>query len=113
MAAMTTALTEYSNSENSRTYFTLGHTVQKPKLLLFKRKPIAGNSTVSEFTCSVVHGDEDPDGTVLAPKVNMSVTVRLPIQGTTAERDAAAVIFRDYIASDEFTAALANASFPA
>jgi hypothetical protein len=37
MAAMSTALTEFSDKENSRTFFYTGHTVTKPKLVLQRR----------------------------------------------------------------------------
>lgn len=38
MAAMTTALTEFSTNGDSRTYTTSGHTVSNPKLVTQKRR---------------------------------------------------------------------------
>lgn len=102
MAAMSTALTEFSNNGDSRTTTTLGHTVLKPKLVIEKRKVPVGNQIVSEYTFSVVQATEDDDGNVLPQKVVMTATVRLPIHGQSTDVDAALVIFRDVIAGDEF-----------
>lgn len=102
MAGMTTVLTEFSDSANSRTYTTPGHTALKPKLLIQKRRVPEGNQTVAETTISVIHATEDSDGMVLSQKVSMAVTVRYPIQGLQADIDAALVILRDAVAGDEF-----------
>lgn len=102
MAAMSTALTEFSDNGDSRTYTTSGHTVQKGKVVVNNRKVPVGNQTVSEFSCSVVHATENTDGDVLPQKVNMTAVVRIPIDGDTTDVAAALAIFRDIIAGDEF-----------
>jgi len=104
MAAMTTALTEFSDSQNSRTYFYSGHTALKPKLVIQKRRVPTGNQTVIEDTITVLEATEDADGNVLPQKVSYSVTVRRPVDGDAAEVTSALAIFRDIVAGDEFTA---------
>lgn len=113
MAAMTTALTEYSTIGDKRTYVTPGSTVQKPKLVVVQRKAPTGNQSVAQYSVSVVHATEDAEGIILQSKVSLGVDCRIPIQGQTADVTAALVILRDYVASDEFTAALSDLSFPA
>jgi hypothetical protein len=102
MAAMTTALTEFSTLGDSRTYTTTGHTVQEPKVVVQKRKVPSGNQIVSESSVAVIHATEDSEGLILPQKVSITVTVRSPINGLTADVDAALVIFRDIVAGDEF-----------
>lgn len=102
MAAMTTALTEFSTNGDSRTYTTSGHTVSNPKLVTQKRRVPVGNQTVQESTISVIHGTVDANGLALPSKVAMSVTVRSPIDSAdTAVADALAIL-RDIVAGDEF-----------
>jgi hypothetical protein len=113
MAGMTTALTEYSDLGDKRTYFTSGHTVQKPKLVISTRRAPVGNQTVAQYELNVVHGTEDAEGNPLQSKVNIGVTARIPINGDSADVTAAQAILVDYVGSDEFTAALANLSHPA
>lgn len=112
MAAMTTVLTEYSSNGNSKTYSTSGHTMSKPKLVITRRKVPVGNQTVSEVVLDVIHATVDTDGAILTSKVVGSASVRFPINGATADRDAVLVIFRDAIASDEFTTLVASGTFP-
>lgn len=102
MAAMTTALTEFSTLGDSRTYTTSGHTSSKPKLVVQKRKVPVGNATVAESSITVVHATEDPDGNVLPQKVSFGITVRSPINGDAADVTAALAIIRDIVAGDEF-----------
>lgn len=102
MAAMATALTEFNDTVNSRTYTTSGHTTSKPKLVLQKRRVPSGNQVVSEDVISVIHGTEDSNGDSLDQKIVMSVTVRKPINAIAADISAALVILRDVVAGDEF-----------
>lgn len=108
MAALATALTEFSDNGDSRTYTTAGSTAAKPKLVIQKRIVPVGNKTVAELSVSVVHGTEDPDGLVLPQKVSMVATVRYPIDGDAADIAAALVIFRDVVQSDEFGASITS-----
>ena len=50
MAAMTTVLTDFSQSGNSRTRTTSGHTAVKPKLVIEKRRVPEGNQTMVEYS---------------------------------------------------------------
>lgn len=103
MAAMTTALTEFSDNGNSRTYTYTGHTASDPHLVIQRRRVPAGNQSVIEDTFSVVSGTEDANGDILTSKVNFSATVRRPLDGIAGDVTAALAIFRDIIAGDEFT----------
>lgn len=98
MVAMTTALTTFSQG----TYTTSGHTVQKPKLVLQKRRVPTGSQVVAEDTITVLHGAEDSDGTVLDSKIAFTVTVRRPKDAIAADISAALAIIRDIVANDEF-----------
>jgi hypothetical protein len=102
MAAMSTALTEFADNGNSRTYTTSGHTASLPKLVIQKRRVPEGSATVAESTVSVIHATQDEAGDVLSQKVTMSVSVRYPIDGNSNDVDAVLVILRDIVAGDEF-----------
>lgn len=102
MAAMTTALTEFSNNGNSRTCTTPSHTAAKPRLVIEKRKVPEGNQTMVEYTVKVIHSTVDSEGLVLAQKVTFEGSGRYPLAGSQTDIDAALVIFRDIIAGDEF-----------
>lgn len=104
MAAMTTALTEFSDKENERTYIYTGHTVQKPKMVLQRRKVPVGNQIIAEDTVTVLSGCEDADGVVLGSRVLFTMTCRRPSTAIAADVSAALVVARDIFASDEWTA---------
>lgn len=104
MAAMSTALTEFSDKENSRTYTYTGHTASKPKLVLQKRKVATGNQVVIEDSIAVIAATVDAASLVLPQKISFEVIVRRPITGASADVTAALAIFRDVVAGDEFTA---------
>lgn len=102
MAAMTTVLTEFANNGNSRTCTTSTHTAGKPRLVIEKRRVPEGNQVVGEFSAKVVHATVDAAGLILSNKVSFEAVVRYPINGDVADVNAALVIFRDMIASDNF-----------
>lgn len=102
MAGQLTALTEFSDSGNSRTYTTANHVTAKPCLVIQKRKVPSGNQTVQEVSVAVVHATEDSAGAILPSKVVFEAHHRSPIDGLAADVSAALVIFRDIIAGDEF-----------
>lgn len=106
MGALATALTEFADNGDSRTYTTAGHTSAKPKLVIQKRKVPTGNQTVAEFSGAVIHGTEDADGLVLPKKTSLTVSGSYDINGDAADLAAALVILRDLVASDEFEASL-------
>lgn len=103
MAAMTTALTEFSDNGNSRTYTYTGHTAVEPRLVLQKRKVATGSTSVLEDIVSVVSSTEDSAGELLQSKVLFEMKVRRPANGIAADVTAALAIIRDIIAGDEFT----------
>ena len=103
MAAMTTALTEFSDNGNSRTYTYTGHTAVEPRLVLQKRKVATGSTSVLEDIVSVVSSTEDSAGELLQSKVLLEMKVRRPANGIAADVTAALAIIRDIIAGDEFT----------
>lgn len=102
MAAMTTALTEFSNSGNSRTSTTAGHTAAKPKLVIEKRRVPEGNQTMIEQVVKVIHATEDDSGVVLSQKIAFEATVRYPLLGQSADVTAALAVFKDIMSGDEF-----------
>lgn len=108
MASFTTTISEFSDQENRRTYSVSGHTVQKPTLVIQKRKVPANSEGVATSNLQVVYGTTDSDSVPLSSKVVFSADVRYPANGTSTDVDAALVVFRDFVASDEFTA-LVNA----
>lgn len=102
MAAMTTALTEFDNSRNFRSYTYTGHTSAEPKMVLQRRRVPSGNQTIIEDTIQVTSSTEDSAGAILPSKVSFHVTVRHPIDGIAADVTAALAVFRDIVAGDEF-----------
>jgi hypothetical protein len=102
MAAMTTSLTEFSNSGNSRTSTLSGHTAVEPQLVIEKRRVPEGYQTMVEYSCKIVYATEDAEGAVLSNKVSFEAIVRYPTLGTSSDVDAALAVFRDVIAGDEF-----------
>lgn len=103
MSSFTTTIEEFSDSENRRTYAVSGHTVQKPRLLIQKRKVPASTSANAESELQVVYGTLDAAGEVLPAKIVFSANVRYPANGTSTDVSAALAVFRDFVASDEFT----------
>lgn len=102
MAAQSTALTEFSDMGNSRTYTYAGHTATDPRLVIQKRKVASNGNSVIEDTVMVVSGTEDAEGIPLASRVSFQATVRRPVNGAAADVTAALAIFRDIVAGDEF-----------
>lgn len=102
MAAMTTALTEFADQGNSRTYTYTGHTAAEPRLVLQKRRVPSGDQTIAETTFQVVSSTEDSLGAHLSSRVSFQAVVRYPIDGIAGDVTAALAVFRDIIAGDEF-----------
>jgi len=99
---MATALKEFSDKDNSRDYTLATHTAVKPALVLQKRKVASGKQVMIEDTITVLQSTEDANGESLAERVSISVTVRRPKTGVTADVSSTLVTFRDIIAGDEF-----------
>lgn len=113
MAAMTTALTEYSDKENSRTYVLNGHTVVRPQLVIQKRRVPGGTSGVAETVISVIFGTVDEDGLPINSKVVLDTSIRYPVNIGSTETDItdALAVFRDIVAGDEFTNTVSTAEY--
>jgi hypothetical protein len=108
MAAMSTALTEFADNGNARTFTLETHTAIAPNLVLQKRKVPSGNQTVVEDTFTVLLATEDSNGDALPSRVAFTVTVRRPVDGISADVDAALAILRDIVAGDEFANVVAT-----
>lgn len=104
MAGMSTSLTVFSTSENSRTYVVSGHTPSAPRVVTQKRRVPSGSQVVADDTVTIVYGTVDADDIPLAQKVSFAASVRRPITGDAADVTAALAVFRDIVASDEFGA---------
>lgn len=103
MAAMSTALTEFADNGNSRTYSLAGHTAVAPQLVLQKRKVPTGNQTIVEDSFSTLYATEDSNGDALSERVMITTTVRRPLAGIAATVTSALATHRDIIAGDEWT----------
>lgn len=113
MASLSATLTEFADSGNSRTYTAASHTASKPKLVVQKRTVPTGNQTMTEFSGTVVFGVNDSDGGVAPQKVSMEAKVRYPVVAVDSsdlatQIAAALVLFRDFVASDEFGASVTS-----
>lgn len=108
MAGMSTVLTEFSDSGDSRTCTTSGHTAIQPKLVIQKRKVPTGVEGVAEMSYSVIHGTTDSEDAPLPQRVGFTATVRYPVQGDSADISAALTIFKDLVAGDEFAASVTS-----
>jgi hypothetical protein len=111
MAAMTTALTEYSDKENSRVYVYTGHSVNKPKKVLQRRKEPTGGQEIIEDVITVYNGTEDSNGDYLDSRVTFTLTLRRPKDGIAADVTAALAVLRDIVASDEYTAVTTGSTY--
>lgn len=111
MAAMTTALTEFSDNGNSRTYVQADHTALKARLVVQKRRVPSGSQVVLEDTIHVISETPDVDGEILPQRASFSVTVRRPKNGTDADTTAMLAIFRDIVAGDEFANTVTTQEF--
>jgi hypothetical protein len=66
---------------------------------------VAGSAeSVAEDVFQVISSTEDADGEILTSKVLFEAKVRRPANGIASDVTAALAIFRDIVASDEFTA---------
>lgn len=107
MAAMTTALTEFTDNGNSRTFIRTGHTAASPRLVIQKRK-VANAGGVASVTISTVRSTLDASGAVLPSKVAFEFVARYPVDGTMADVTSELAVIRDIINSDEMTASVSS-----
>jgi len=114
MADMTTPLTKFSQNGNSVTYTVTGHTVQKPRLVLQKRKiPSSDSNAVAQLDTSIVYGAVDSAGAVLPSRIMLTVSARRPVSAVSTDVDNAVAVFRDFVASDDFVNAINSQLFAA
>lgn len=111
MAAFSTVISEFSDQENRRTYAVTGHTVQAPKLVIQKRIVPKTLASAAGNELMVVYGTVDAQNVVLGSKVVMTASVRYPANGTSTAVTAALAVFRDLVASDEFTAMVTGQAY--
>lgn len=105
MASFTTTLVGHSEKSNSRTFeIDSTHTVAKPHLVIQTRKEAQGNQVISQDNLVVSMATEDADGNVLPQRVTFEAVIRRSKNGASADATAALAVFRDLVASDEFTA---------
>lgn len=111
MAAFSTVISEFSDKENARTYIVAGHTVAAPRLVIQKRKVPTTAAANAETHLMVVYGTVDAESLPLAAKVVFDAGVRYPANGATADVMAGLAVFRDFVASDEFTALVTSQAY--
>jgi len=110
MAAMSTAMTEFQDNGNSRTWVLNAHTAVKPRLVIQKRSVPTGPTGNLQNSIAVIYATEDSAGALLNSKVALEVSIRYPKEMGPSETDLtdAAVVLKDIVASDEFAATLAS-----
>lgn len=108
MALRVTALTDFADNGNSKTFTYGTHTAAEPKLVIQKRKVPTGNATTQETSVAVIAATKNAAGDVLPSKVVFEVIHRSPIDGLAADVTAALGIIRDIIAGDEYTNAVST-----
>lgn len=107
MANMITVLTgPIARNGMTSTYTTLGHSLSKPKLVIQKGKAPSNPDASGESRVSVIHATTNSDGDILAGKIVLESSCRHPVNGQETDLDAAIVIFRDFVASDQFVTAI-------
>lgn len=111
MAAMTTVLTKFAENGDSRTSTTAAHTALIPRIVIEKRRVPTGKQTTLETSVKVVHATTNAEGVTLVEKVMFEAVSRYPLLGQTADVNAALVIFRDIVASDEFANQVSTQEF--
>jgi anthranilate phosphoribosyltransferase len=111
MASFTTTISEYSDKENKRTYAIDGHTVSAPRLVIQKRKVPSVPEANAESHLLVVYGTDDSESNPLSAKIVFDAGVRYPANGQSDDVTAALAVFRDFVASDEFTSMVTSQAY--
>lgn len=106
MAAISTTLTEYSDSGNTRIYSAPGHTSTKPFLVIQKRVVPASLAGSTDLSIRVMKGTNDAAGLPLQARQSAEIIVRQPQNGDADDATAVLALIREIVASDEFTAAV-------
>lgn len=102
MAAMTTALTEFSNSGNSRTSTLVGHLATSPRLVIEKRVVPTSGSTIVQQSVKVVYATTDAESNPHTSKISFEIVARYPIDGQATDVASALGIISDIVSGDEY-----------
>jgi hypothetical protein len=111
MAARATSFVEFASNGNSKTYQLPGHTIAQPRLAIQRRKIATNVDGVADDSIRVVYGTKDEADLPLAARTSFEVIVRRPANGVTGDVTSALAVFRDVVASDEFTATVTSQSW--
>lgn len=111
MAAMLTALTEFADNGNSRTYTLVGHTASKPFLCIQKRKIPTGAQRIVEDSVQLLSGTVDASALPISERVSVTIVIKRPIDGATVDMDAVLAAARDVFAGDELTNVVTTQEF--
>jgi len=103
----TSSYTEFSDSENSRTWTLDDHTVAKPQLVIQKRiipSSMTDSRAYATSILKVIQGTVDGNGDPMQQKVSFDLTIRYPQGAAAADVTEARALFQEVVASTEFTA---------
>lgn len=106
MATIATALTQYADNGNSRTYSAPGHTAVAPFLVIQKRVAPSAPGSSQEVSVRVVKATKDAEGLPVAARDSAEIIFRQPSNGLAADKTAVLALIREIVASDEFGAAV-------
>lgn len=101
----TLTLTEFSDSENARTWVLADHTINEPRVVIQKRKianPASTGAGTQHSELKVVYGTSDADGNPMSQKISIDTVVRYPVGATLADVQAAVDSFQILVASTNF-----------
>lgn len=105
MAAMLTALTDYLNNGNSRTFTVSGHTASSPKLVIQKRKAAPKAGAAQEVSVKVVYATTDSvTSEPLQTMIASEHIFRFAPESVSADVAAVLATSLDILGSDEFAA---------
>jgi hypothetical protein len=103
MAGMTTVLTETFSMGNVRKWQLSNHTVAEPHLITQKRQEASTPEAVAKSSLTFLSGTADVNGSALAARDVVDISVRGPANGDSADMTALIATVRDVVNSDEFT----------
>lgn len=104
MANMTTSLTQRSDAENQREWAAPTHTLASP-FTIRQRRTVAKQVTQrATDSISVLRGGLDTSGLALQTPLTAMVTLTRQANMASTDSAAALALFREIIASDNFTA---------
>jgi len=100
----TLVLTEFSDSENSRTWTLADHNVSEPRLVIQKRKVPNSNQTnaMSETSIKLVCGLLDADSLPIPQKASIEAIIRYPVGTDSSELSTLVDRFQLVVASTNF-----------